>query len=200
MSNSDRPPVHGTLQFLRRGAPMLLCFLTTLGAPLAWAESRLQVREASFNLGEGVYELDAQLEVSLPADARKAIDSGLTLRLDYEIEISRVRRYMPDKAVATLIQSYELVYHALSQRYLLRHLNSGVQQDFGTLDAALERLQVVKGLPIIDSALLEDGSTYEVGVRGVLDMSTAPDVLGWLLFWADDWNATSDWYTWTLRP
>jgi hypothetical protein len=200
MSNSDPQPVRGTLHFLQRGAPLLLCFLTTLAAPNAWAESRLKVREASLALDEGVYELDARLDLSLPADARKAIDSGLTLRLDYEVEISRVRRYLPDDGVAALVQSYELVYHALSQRYLLRHLNSGVQQDFGTLDAALERLQVVSGLPVIDAALLEDGSTYEVRIRGVLDMGTAPDVFGWLLFWADDWSTASDWNTWTLRP
>jgi hypothetical protein len=27
-----------------------------------------------------------------------------------------------------------------------------------------------------------------------------PDALKWLLFWSDDWSATSDWYTWPLRP
>ena len=61
-----------------------------------------------------------------------------------------------------------------------------------------ERLQLVRGLPVIDAALLENGSTYEISIRGVLDMGTAPAVFGWLRFWADDWNAASDWYSWTL--
>ena len=41
-------------------------------------------------------------------------------------------------ALPTLEQSYELSYHALSQRYLVRNLNTGEQQDFGTLQAALD--------------------------------------------------------------
>ena len=49
-------------------------------------------------------------------------------------------RYLPDAEVASLQQSYELSYHALSQRYLLRNLNTGEQQDFGTLQASLDRL------------------------------------------------------------
>jgi hypothetical protein len=200
MSNSVRPIDRNRLHFLRQGAALLLCFIATAVAPAAWAESRLAVRGASLALDEGVYELDAQLEVALPEDARKAIDAGLTMRLDYEIEISRVRRYMPDADIASLVQTYELSYHALSQRYLLRHLNTGEQQDFGSLDAALEGVSEVRGLPVIDAALVEPGPTYEVNIRGVLDMSTAPDALGWLLFWTDDWSVSSEWYTWTLRP
>jgi hypothetical protein len=30
-------------------------------------------------------------------------------------------------------------------------------------------------------------------------MRTAPDALNWLLFWTDDWSATSEWYAWTHR-
>ena len=36
--------------------------------------------------------------------------------------------------------------------------------------------------------------------RAVLGLNTAPDVLGWLLFWTDDWSADSEWYEWPLRP
>ena len=46
---------------------------------------------------------------------------------------------MLDASVAALEQRYELSYHALSQRYLVRNLNTGEQQDFGSLQAALER-------------------------------------------------------------
>ena len=154
---------------------------------------------ASVALDEGVYELDARLDLAIPEEGRRAIDAGLTLELDYHIEISRVRRYLPDAEVASLQQSYELSYHALSQRYLLRNLNTGEQQDFGTLQASLDRLAEVRGLPLIDSSLLEPGSTYEFRVRAELNLRTAPDTLGWLLFWTDDWSATSEWYAWTLR-
>jgi hypothetical protein len=180
--------------------PWLLCFLATLGAAPALAETGVAVEGASVALDDGVYELDARLTIELPEDARRAIAAGLTLQLDYEIEIERVRRYVPDAGVAQLVQGFELNYHALSQRYLVRNRNTGEQQDFGTLQAALDRLSEVRGLPLIDAALLEPGTKYDVRVRATLDLRSAPDTLGWLFFWTDDWSATSEWFEWTHRP
>jgi len=176
----------------------LLCFLATLAWP-AHADTKLVVAEAAVAIDDGVYELDARLELSLQEQARRAIDAGLTLHLRYEIEVARVRRYVPDAEIASLEQSYEVSYHALSQRYLVRNLNTGEQQDFGTLQSALDSLAEVRGLPLLDSALLEQGSNYEFRVRAVLTLRSAPDTLSWLLFWTDDWSATSEWYAWTLR-
>ena len=186
---------------LPRRAAVLALIACLAGSPLAdAAETELKITSASLALDENVYELDMGLQVALPPEARQAIDGGLALRLDYEIEIQRVRRYVPDADVAALVQSYEVVYHALSQRYLLRNLNTGVQLDFGTLHSALARISDIRGLPLIDSALVPAGPVYAVRVRALVDMGTAPDSLRWLLFWTDDWSAASDWYTWTLTP
>jgi hypothetical protein len=188
--------------FLTRYAAWLgLCFIATTGSVAhAQDESRLVVREVQVALDEGVFELDAKVDLTLPEGARKALESGLTLRLTYEITVDRVRRYMPDASVASLQQRYEVSYHALSQRYLVRNLNTSEQQDFGSLQAALDRITDLRGLPVIDKALVADGPVYEGRIRAVLGMNTAPDVFGWLLFWTDDWSAESDWKTWTLRP
>jgi hypothetical protein len=178
----------------------VICFFATLVVAPARAETTVEVTRAAIALDEGVYALDVDLALNLPGGARRAIEAGLALRLYYEIEIDRVRRYMPDPGVASLVQNYELSYHALSQRYLLRNLNSGEQQDFGGLPAALDRLGTVRGLPLIDASLLDPGTTYEIRVRAELTLRSAPDTLSWLLFWTDDWSATSDWYAWTHRP
>jgi Domain of unknown function (DUF4390) len=180
---------------------LALCFIATAGSVAhAEDESKLTIREAQAVLDEDVYELDAKLELTLPEGARKAIESGLTMRLTYEITVDRVRRYMPDASVAALEQRYEVSYHALSQRYLVRNLNTSEQQDFGSLQAALDRISELRGLPVIDKALVSEGPVYEGRIRAVLGMNTAPDVFGWLLFWTDDWSAESNWKTWTLRP
>jgi Domain of unknown function (DUF4390) len=178
-----------------------LCFLATLGAGTATAaDSRLTLREVRSAVDEGVFELGAKLEIELPEDARKAVEAGLTLTLTYEVEVSRERRYMPDDGIATLEQRYEVSYHALSQRYLVRNLNTAEQQDFGSLQAALDRVGDLRGLPVLDTALISDDAVYHGRIRAVLGLNTAPDVLGWLLFWTDDWSATSDWKSWTLQP
>lgn len=186
---------------VRYASWLVMCFIATI-APAAGAaeDSRLVIREAVATIDEGVYELDAKLELTLPDAARKAVESGLTLRLTYEVTVDRVRRYMPDAGVAVLEQRYEVSYHALSQRYLVKNLNTGEQQDFGLLQSALDRVSELRGLPVLDTALVTDGPVYEGRIRAVLGMNTAPDVFGWLLFWTDDWSAESEWKTWTLRP
>ncbi|MBP7607871.1 MAG: DUF4390 domain-containing protein [Steroidobacteraceae bacterium] len=185
----------------RCAAWLMLCLIATAG-PVAHAEdeSTLTIRDVQVSLDEGVYELSAKVDLTLPDGARKAVESGLTLRLTYEITVDRVRRYMLDAGIAALEQRYEVSYHALSQRYLVKNLNTGEQHDFGSLQAALDRVADLHGLPVIDAALVSDGPVYRGRIRAVLGMNTAPDVFGWLLFWTDDWSAESDWKTWTLRP
>jgi hypothetical protein len=181
-------------------AGVLLCFLATTAAFAESKGSQLLIRGAQATFDEDILELATQLDMRLPQGALKAIDGGLTLHLTYQIEVSRVRRWMPDAGVAAIEQGFELSYHALSQRYLVRNLNTGEQQDFGSVEAALARITEVKGLPVLDASLVPPGPEYEGRVRAVLDMASAEDAFGWLLFWTDDWSATSDWYTWTLRP
>ena len=179
----------------------LLCVIATIGCFGADARAEsLVLRNVDVAIEDGVYALDARLDLKLPNDARKAVESGLTLRLNYEIVIDRVRRYVPDAEVAALVQRYEVSYHALSQRWLVRNLNTGEQLDYGSLDGALDRVGELRSLPILDTALIEAGPVYQGRIRAVLDLSTAPDAFGWLLFWADDWSDASDWTTWTLRP
>jgi len=202
MSNSNPVSCRRVPQLLRRGAMLLLCFLATSTLSPVFAESKAVVRSASLALdaAQDVYELNAKVDITLPEEARKGIEAGLTLRFVYEIELSRVRGYWPDATIAELEQVYELSYHALSQRYLLRNLNTGEQQDFGSLQAALEQLGDVRGLPVIDADLVQGDSRYEVYLRAVIDLSTTPAALQWLLFWTDDWSAASEWFIWPLRP
>jgi hypothetical protein len=202
MSNSNAVSRRRVPQLLRCGVMLLLCFLATSALSPVFAESTAVVRSASLALdaAQDVYELTAKVEIALPEEARKGIEAGLALRVVYEIALTRVRGYWPDATVAELEQTYELSYHALSQRYLVRNLNTGEQQDFGSLQAALEQLGDVRGLPVIDADLVRGDSRYEVYLRAVVDLSTTPAALQWLLFWTDDWSATSEWFIWPLRP
>ena len=194
---------HTVIRAPRRSPPfaalcgwVLLCFLATTAVH---AETTLIIRDGELKLGDNVYELDTSLVIELDEGARRAIEGGLTMRLDYEIGISRIRNYLPDDGIASLVQSYELNYHALSQRYLLRNLNTSEQFDFGSLEAALDRLSQIRNLPVIDANLLPPGAAYDVRVRAVLDIGGTPAALKWLLFWTEDWGAASRWYSWTLR-
>jgi Domain of unknown function (DUF4390) len=122
----------------------------------------------------------------------------LTIELDLEIE--RVRQLLPNSRVAELTQRYHLQYNAVSARFILRNENSGQQESLSTIDAAIEQLSEVRGLPVLDKALISADRRYEASVRAKLDYSTVPFSLRVLMFWVTDWHRESDWYTWTLQP
>jgi hypothetical protein len=189
---------------LRRGpaALQLLLALALVGlcyAQDSLAQGRFDIRSAYVERAEGVYQLNATLDFEVIEGARAAIRDGAPFTLHLEIVVRRERSYWLDEVVATLDQSYELVYHALSDRYLVRNVNSGEQVSFATLDAALDSLRVISNLPILDQALVRPERRHEISLRASVDVRTMPDTLRFILFWSDDWRQRSEWYTWSPR-
>lgn len=158
-----------------------------------------EIREASTQLKNGVYFLDALIEYRLSSEARSALQSGLPLTIRVEVELLRKRRLWFDSEDATLHQRYQLEYHALSERFTVQNLNSGDQTSFSTLYAALDWLGHVNQLPLLDAALVEPGHEYTVRMRAVLDAEKLPGPLRLIAFWRRDWSLGSDWYRWQLQ-
>ena len=157
------------------------------------------VRSASLTLVDGVYQLDARLQLVLSAEALQALNSGITLSIELELEVIRVRRFLPDDGEATLIVSYELEYRPLSQRYVVKNLNSGDQDSFATLYSALNNLGRVQSLPVIDDAILDPDAQYRIRMRALLSTKQYSAPLRFLFFWRDEWDLKSDWYEWRLE-
>jgi hypothetical protein len=175
----------------------MVALLNCAFATSATAQARLEVRSAYIEPAERIYELNATLNFDLPEGARAVVREGVPLTLHLEIVVKRQRNYWLDETVATLDQYYELAYRALSERYLVRNLNSGEQASYATLDAALDALRVISRLPILDQALVSRELRHEISVRANLDVRTMPDALRFVLFWSDDWRQRSEWYTWS---
>jgi hypothetical protein len=157
-----------------------------------------EVRSGSVELAANVYFLSARLEYRLSTDARGALESGLPLTIRLEIELLNRRPMWMDTEVASLTQLYQLEYHALTERYIVRNVNSGDQDSFATLFAALNFLGRVDRLPIIDAALLDPERTYDIRIRALLDTEQLPGPLRLLAFWRRDWSLGSEWYRWRL--
>lgn len=175
-------------------AVVLIAFCVAAGAQ---ALQRFEIRSAYVEPTEGVYQLNATLVFDLPEGARAAVRDGVPLTLDLDIVLHRSRKYWLDETIATLEQHYELIHHALSERYLVRNLNSGEQTSFATLDAALDSLRVLSSLPILDQSLVLKNARHEISLRAHLDIRTMPDALRLIVFWANDWRQDTEWYTWS---
>jgi Domain of unknown function (DUF4390) len=163
-------------------------------------EGRFEVRSADLELKDGVYHLNARLDLPISDAVRRGLTEGVPLSLEFDLNIKRVRQLLPNSSVAELTQHYHLQYNAVSARYILRNDNSGQQESLGTVDEAIEHLSEVHSLPALDKALIARDRRYEANVRAKIDFGTVPFTMRLLMFWVSDWHRECDWYAWTFQP
>ncbi len=199
--NPSEHPVPGKRRLL--GAGLIALALLITGTSYAQDEpgrpGYFEVRSASSGMVGGVHSLDARLQLILSSEALNALSSGVPLTIELQIEVIRERRFYWDDNAAQLAIRYQLEYRPLSQRYIVRNLNSGDQDSFSTLYSALNNLGRVQGLPIIDDALLDADSSYRMRLRALLQTQQYPAPLRLLFFWRDEWQLQSEWFEWSLE-
>jgi hypothetical protein len=188
-----------------RFALLVLALMPVLWASGAAAQEEVvregyfEVRTAETVLVAGVHRLNARLQLVLSSEALEALSSGVPLTIELQLEIIRERRFYFDPVEHELAIRYELEYRPLSQRYIVRSLNSGNQDSFATLYSALNSLGRVQGLPVIDDSLLEPDKNYRIRVRALLNTQQYPAPLRLLFFWRDQWQLASEWSEWSLE-
>ena len=99
-------------------------------------DGKFDVRSAATRLQDDVYYLTARLDLRFSEEALEALESGVPLTIEMQIKLTR-QRFLPDPEIANLRQSYLLRFQPLSQRYLVKNINSGEQSSHATLFAAL---------------------------------------------------------------
>ena len=162
-------------------------------------EGYFEVRSASTQSVNGVHTLDARLQLVLSSEALAALESGVTLTIEVQLQLIRSRRMLIDSVDAELVTRYELEYRPLSQRYMLKNLNSGDQDSFATLYSALNSLGRIQGLPVIDDELLIPDRSYRLRLRAMLNTQQYPASLRLLFFWRGQWQLQSEWFEWLLE-
>ncbi len=182
-----------------------VCLLALVGngvtAQSDVTDGRFFVDSAFTSTNDDVLYLTAFVSFNLSAGALQALDSGVPLVFETQIELNRMRRFLPDPNVVKLVQRSQLTYHALTERFVVINLNSSAQASFTTLSDALANIGEHKDLPVIDVSLLDRNRSYVMGVRSVLDTRSVPTPLRVLaaLFRVDDWRLESDWQRWLVR-
>jgi hypothetical protein len=178
-------------------------FVLAIGTGLAQddvdREGYFEVRSATTEARAGVLTLDARLQLVLSSEALAALESGVMLTIELQMQVIRVRRWLVDDVEAELAVRYELEYRPLSQRYIVKNLNSGEQDSFATLYSALNSLGRVQGLPVIDDALLQPDRDYRLRLRAMLNTQQYPATLRLLFFWRGQWQLQSEWFEWSLE-
>ena len=199
MSTKTDQGLGGTLRSALIGAVVVLLSGVVLAQNAVERAGYFEVRSASTELVGGVHTLDARLQLVLSSEALNALNSGVPLTTELQMQVIRSRRFYLDALDAELAFRFELEYRPISQRYIVRNVNTGNQDSFATLYSALNNLGRVQRLPVIDESLLIPNRDYRVRLRALLATEQYSAPLRLLFFWRDEWQLKSEWYEWKLE-
>ncbi|VAX08008.1 Probable proline rich signal peptide protein precursor [hydrothermal vent metagenome] len=183
---------------LQQCLALLYLLLLLVPAPSQAAEAFL-IKSLETQLHDEVYLFNAHIKYGFSEEALAALKNGVPLIILMNIEVQEKRWYW-NKTIAQLEQGYLLIYHALSKKFILHNLNSGIQNDYSNLDDALFALGHLRNMPLIDAKLLKPDSHYILRLRSRLDIESLPAPMRPLAYISSDWRLQSDWYTWPLTP
>jgi hypothetical protein len=195
------------MQFRRAHILLTLLAVALLGSGTSGVaradvlDGMLEVRSAYVNVEQGVFQLFARIAYPVNEDIRAALKDGLMLSFNLDVIVSRERRFWMDETVAEYTLRRELLYHAVSDRYVMRDVEPGSseQHSYATLEEALEALGAVDAWPFLLPQQLSPNRDYRVSLRAGVRRGHLPDSLRVLMFWTDDWHRESEWFSWSLQ-
>lgn len=169
-----------------------------LAAALPARADEIEVTDARLSSVEDGVVLSADFAFELSPRLGEVVTNGVPLYFVVEFELTRPRWYWFDEKTAAKRIQLRLSYHPLSRHY---RLSTGVlQQNYATLEEALNVLRRVRGFLVVDrSAGLADAD-YEAAVRMRLDVALLPKPFQVSAITSRELNLESPWKRFTFRP
>ena len=185
-------------------APAPALWLVTLApllvpppAPAQPTDAGFEIRSVRTRLVDGVYLLDADIDLDFSDESLEALHSGVPLTVSVEMEVLRERPLM-DERIARVTALYELHVHALSGQYVVTALGTGSTRTFRSHPEAVAALGRLRDFPLFDAALLEDDESYRLSMRAVLDIEALPSPMRLIAYFDSLWRLSSAWRSWEL--
>ena len=187
-----------TRSFRKASLILLLAALAVLMPAFRAHAEGIFVRDAALVAAEEGYYLEADFEITLNATLEEALNKGVPLYFLLEFELIRPRWYWLDDKVVGSQQQYRLAYNALTRQYRLGI--GAFFQNFNDLNEALSFLSRVRRRLVPDLGTLSRGSVYSAALRMRLDVSQLPKPFQLNALASRDWNLSSDWHRWSVKP
>lgn len=184
---------------------LLCCLISVLPSQPAQAakadaaQRNFRVESVDTHIVDEVYRLNANVSYAFTEVVLEALESGVPLTIELQIEVRQPRQWVWDPTIAELSQRYRVEYHALTQQFLISNLNSQTQKTYSSRANAMSDLGTVYNLPILDKRLLSASKNYYGRMRAVLVIDDLPAPLRVLAYLLPDWHLASEWYQWSLQ-
>lgn len=134
--------------------------------------------------------LNGKLGFELSESALEALSNGLPLTFETEINVVPENSWFWSRPVVSEHFMLEIKYHALSQHYLVKAMNSRYARSLLTRSSALEALKEVSDLHLVQLLILDPDKQYRINIHTALDSRSLPVPLRPLIYLTDDWQVT----------
>lgn len=185
------------MSYFRRTGGFWLLLGLSLTMTLAWA-STFKIESATTRLERGIYRLYARIDYSLSQDPIEALENGVPLTFNLQLEVLRKREWLWDETVAGFTQQHQLKYHVLTRQYVVTNHLKEARKSFPDLDSALDFLGNVENLALLEEDLLNPDETYYGRLRVTLDLGDLPAPLLLVAYLSEDWYLAGEWYIWPM--
>jgi hypothetical protein len=175
-------------------AVLLLCIATVATA------AEFTITKAAARLQDGVYLVDAAIDYQFSEVVVEALENGVPLTVELHVEVRREGAWVWEADVVDRRLRSQIRYSPLLGTYQVTHLESGAKRSFATRDAALSALGEIKDLAVVHADALKPGEGYRVDMQATLDIESLPLPLRPRAYLSGDWNLSSEWSRWRLRP
>ena len=185
----------------RGGGPIRwpLVLLVVLPSELALA-AEFTITKAEARLQDGAYLLDATIDYGFSDIALEALENGVPLTVELHVQVRREGAWVWESDVVDSRLRSQIRYSPLLGTYQVTNVETATQRTFATRDAAISSLGEVKDLAVVRVDALQPGETYRVEMQAALDIESLPLPLRPRAYLSRDWNLSSEWSQWRLRP
>lgn len=183
-----------TFQLLVLGSSLFF-----IGSLCAGGDNGLKVYSALTQVQDGAYQLNAQLEYGLTQAALDALESGVPLTFELEVDVVKPRKWLWNNVLASYDQRYQVAYHALTQQYIVTNLSSGVQNSYSNRKTALLTMGRINNYTLFEEGSLKIEKGYFGRLRISLLINELPAPMRPWAYINSDWNLASEWFVWELK-
>jgi len=142
------------------------------------------------------FRLDADIDYRFSEPALDALRNGVSLTLVLRLTLKRERPWWWDATVLDETRPFRIRYHALSKLYQILDGDGETLRNFVSVNALLEAMGMVRGLPVAQALPLRAGERYRASLAVGLDIESLPLPLRPVAYVTPAWYLDSPVYRW----
>lgn len=176
--------------------------LLSLLAPVAGLSTDsigFTIRRADlFRHEDRTYALDADINYHFSDTAIDALQNGVPLTLIIRLRVKRIRNWWWDETVISENRQRVIRFHPLARAYQLTTTESGVTENFASLNTLLHALGRIRNSPVDAAGKLTTGEYYRAALSVALDIESLPLPLRPTAYLSSQWHLNSPWFQWSF--